>query len=32
VNPTRDTPKFGMLRAVVADAVMTSLFPGAPLR
>ena len=29
VNPTRDTPKFGMLRAVVADAVMTSLFPDA---
>jgi serine-type D-Ala-D-Ala carboxypeptidase len=27
VNPTRDTPRFGMLRAVVADAVMTSLFP-----
>lgn len=32
VNPTRDTPKFGMLRAVVADAVMTSLFPGAQPR
>ena len=32
VNPTRDTPKFGMLRAVVADAVMMSLFPNAPLR
>ncbi|MEP7064817.1 MAG: serine hydrolase domain-containing protein [Gemmatimonadota bacterium] len=29
VNPTRDTPKFGMLRAVMADAVMTSLFPDA---
>ena len=29
VNPTRDTPKFGMLRAVVADAVMSSLFPDA---
>jgi CubicO group peptidase (beta-lactamase class C family) len=29
VNPTRDTPKFGMLRAVVANAVMTSLFPDA---
>ena len=29
VNPTRDTPKFGMLRAVVADAVMLSLFPEA---
>ncbi|HEV7702943.1 MAG TPA: serine hydrolase domain-containing protein [Gemmatimonadaceae bacterium] len=27
VNPTRDTPKFGMLRAVVADAVMMSLYP-----
>jgi serine-type D-Ala-D-Ala carboxypeptidase len=32
VNPTRDTPKFGMLRAVVADAVMMSLFPSAPPR
>jgi CubicO group peptidase (beta-lactamase class C family) len=32
VNPTRDTPKFGMLRAVVADAVMTSLFPDAQPR
>jgi CubicO group peptidase (beta-lactamase class C family) len=32
VNPTRDTPKFGMLRSVVADAVMTSLFPGVALR
>ena len=32
VNPTRDTPKFGMLRGVVADAVMMSLFPNAPLR
>lgn len=32
VNPTRDTPRFGMLRAVVADAVMTSLFPGAQPR
>jgi CubicO group peptidase (beta-lactamase class C family) len=29
VNPTRDTPRFGMLRAVVADAVMLSLFPDA---
>lgn len=29
VNPTRDTPKFGMLRAGVADAVMRSLFPDA---
>ncbi len=32
VNPTRDTPKFGMLRAVMADAVMKSLFPDAPQR
>jgi CubicO group peptidase (beta-lactamase class C family) len=32
VNPPRDTPKFGMLRSVVADAVMTSLFPGVALR
>jgi CubicO group peptidase (beta-lactamase class C family) len=32
VNPTRDTPKFGMLRAVVADAVMLSLFPDATPR
>jgi CubicO group peptidase (beta-lactamase class C family) len=32
VNPTRDTPKFGMLRAVVADAVMLSLFPDAQPR
>jgi CubicO group peptidase (beta-lactamase class C family) len=32
VNPTRDTPKFGMLRAVVADAVMLSLFPDASPR
>jgi CubicO group peptidase (beta-lactamase class C family) len=32
VNPSRDTPKFGMLRSVVADAVMTSLFPGVALR
>jgi serine-type D-Ala-D-Ala carboxypeptidase len=32
VNPTRDTPKFGMLRSVIADAVMTSLFPGVALR
>ncbi len=29
VNPTRDTPKFGMVRAVVADAVIRSLFPDA---
>lgn len=32
VNPTRDTPKFGMLRAVIADAVMLSLFPDALAR
>lgn len=32
VNPTRDTPKFGMLRAVIADAVMLSLFPDAVAR
>ena len=30
VNPTRNTPKFGLIRAVVADAVMRALFPGAP--
>jgi CubicO group peptidase (beta-lactamase class C family) len=32
VNPTRVTPKFGALRAVIADAVVRSLFPDAPLR
>jgi CubicO group peptidase (beta-lactamase class C family) len=32
VNPTRNTPKFGLIRAVVADAVMRALFPGAPPR
>ena len=32
VNPTRDTPKFGMVRSVVADAVMLSLFPDATPR
>ena len=32
VNPTRNTPKFGQIRGVVADAVMKSLFPGAPPR
>ena len=32
VNPTRNTPKFGMIRGVVADAVMQSLFPDAPAR
>jgi len=31
VNPTRDTPKFGMVRAVVADAVMRALFPDAAI-
>jgi CubicO group peptidase (beta-lactamase class C family) len=31
VNPTRDTPKFGMLRAAVADAVVKSLDPEAPI-
>lgn len=28
VNPTRNTPRFGNIRGVVADAVMQSLFPG----
>jgi CubicO group peptidase (beta-lactamase class C family) len=32
VNPTRNTPKFGLIRAVVADAVMRALFPGVPPR
>ena len=32
VNPTRDTPKFGQIRAVVADAVMRSIFPDAAPR
>lgn len=32
VNPTRITPNFGMLRAVIADAVVRSLFPNAPPR
>jgi CubicO group peptidase (beta-lactamase class C family) len=32
VNPTRNTPNFGALRAVIADAVMRSLFPNAPPR
>jgi CubicO group peptidase (beta-lactamase class C family) len=27
VNPTRNTPRFGNVRGVVADAVMRSLFP-----
>ncbi len=32
VNPTRNTPKFGLFRAVVADAVMQAVFPGVPRR
>lgn len=32
VNPTRNTPKFGLIRPVVADAVMSALFPGAAPR
>jgi CubicO group peptidase (beta-lactamase class C family) len=28
VHPTRDTPRFSALRPLVADAVMTELFPG----
>jgi CubicO group peptidase (beta-lactamase class C family) len=32
VHPTRNTPKFGNIRAVVADAVMHALFPDAPPR
>lgn len=32
VNPTRNTPKFGQIRGVVADAVMRALFPDAPPR
>ena len=32
VNPTRNTPKFGLIRAAVADAVMQSLFPDAQPR
>jgi len=32
VNPTRNTPNFGALRAVIADAVVRSLFPNAPPR
>ena len=27
VNPTRITPRFGLIRTVVADAVMQALFP-----
>lgn len=32
VHPTRITPKFGNIRAVMADAVMHSLFPDAEQR
>ncbi|HET9065315.1 MAG TPA: serine hydrolase domain-containing protein [Gemmatimonadales bacterium] len=32
VNPTRNTPNFSLVRAVVADAVMKSLFPDAAAR
>ena len=32
VHPTRDTPKFGLIRPTVADAVMRALFPGEPAR
>lgn len=32
VHPTRDTPRFGLIRPTVADAVMRALFPGAPPR
>lgn len=32
VNPTRNTPKFGLIRPAVADAVMRTLFPGEPPR
>jgi len=32
VHPTRNTPKFGLIRPTVADAVMRALFPGAPPR
>lgn len=32
VNPTRNTPKFGLIRGVVADAVMRALFPDAAPR
>lgn len=32
VNPTRNTPNFGPIRAVIADAVVRSLFPDAPPR
>jgi CubicO group peptidase (beta-lactamase class C family) len=32
VNPTRNTPRFGLIRPTVADAVMRALFPDAPPR
>ncbi|MEO5825841.1 MAG: serine hydrolase domain-containing protein [Gemmatimonadales bacterium] len=32
VHPTRNTPQFGQIRGVVADAVMRALFPDAPPR
>jgi CubicO group peptidase (beta-lactamase class C family) len=32
VNPTRITPRFGLIRGLVADAVMRSLFPDSPPR
>jgi CubicO group peptidase (beta-lactamase class C family) len=32
VHPTRNTPAFGLIRAVVADAVMRAAFPGIPPR
>ena len=32
VNPTRTTPKFGLIRAVTADAVMRAVFPDATPR
>ena len=32
VNPTRNTPKFGQIRGVVADAVMRAVFPDAAPR
>lgn len=32
VHPTRNTPAFGLIRAVVTDAVMRAAFPGAAPR
>lgn len=32
VHPTRDTPKFGLIRPTVADAVMRALFPDEGIR